>query len=495
MSQLKKGALISYVNIALNIGVGLIITPFIIKKLGDSEYGLYTLIGSFVAYLSIMDLGLNNAIVRFTAKYQANGDKKEEENFLAVSLIIYVIIGFLIAFGGGIMFLNIDNLFGETLTQLQLHKAKIMLLILIFNIAVTLPGGAFTGICTGHEKFVFPGLLNIFKYVIRASLVIVIFNYKASAIGLVIIDTVMNLLFIVVSIYYVFERIHVKIKLHHFKWNFINEILGYSIWVFVFGLVYQFQWRTGQVILGTNNSTVVVAVYGIGVMLGIYFTTYGNVINRLILPKAVQSVSKNLAPKVLTLQMIKVARITLIILFYVFGGFLLFGQDFILLWVGPVYKTSWLVSLLIMVVYLLPISQGYAHALLEAKKLLRFKSLSFLIASIIGIVTGGILSRHYGAKGMIWGIFLPLFIQQWIIMNYYYHKKLHLNLIKFFKHIIPIILFFMVIISVCFFFFRCFTISWQNLVVKGLIYSMLFIGIYFIIITKEEKQLILKRKI
>lgn len=104
MSQLKKGALISYVNIALNIGVGLIITPFIIKKLGDSEYGLYTLIGSFVAYLSIMDLGLNNAIVRFTAKYQANGDKKGEENFLAVSLIIYVIIGFLIAFGGGLCF-------------------------------------------------------------------------------------------------------------------------------------------------------------------------------------------------------------------------------------------------------------------------------------------------------------------------------------------------------------------------------------------------------
>ena len=125
MSQLKKGALLSYVNVALNIAIGLIITPFIIKKLGDSEYGLYTLIGSFVAYLSIMDLGLNNAIVRFTAKYQADGDKNGEENFLAVSLIIYVVIGFLIAFGGGIMFLNIDNLFGETLTQLQLHKGRL----------------------------------------------------------------------------------------------------------------------------------------------------------------------------------------------------------------------------------------------------------------------------------------------------------------------------------------------------------------------------------
>jgi O-antigen/teichoic acid export membrane protein len=495
VSQLKKGAILSYVKIALNIVLGLAITPFIIKKLGDSEYGLYTLIGSFVGYLTMMDLGLNNAIVRFIAKYQANGDKKGEENFLAVSFIIYAVIGILIAFGGWIMYLNIDSLFGETLTQLQLHKAKVMLLILIFNIAVTLPGGAFTGICTGYEKFVFPGLLQIFKYVVRACVVIAILNYKASAIGLVIIDTVMNLLFIGVSMYYVFKKIHVKIKLHHFEWNFIKEILGYSVWIFVFGLVYQFLWKTGQVVLGTNNSTVVVAIFGVGVMLGTYFTTYGNVINRLILPKAVQSVSKNFAPNVLTLQMIKVARITLIILFYLFGGFLLFGQDFILLWVGPVYKASWLVSLLIMIVYLLPISQGYAHAILEAKKLLRFKSLSFLMASIIGMVAGGILSNSYGVEGMIWGIFIPLFVQQWFIMSYFYHKKLQLNIMEFFKNLMPIILVFLIIISVCFFFFQGFTISWQNIVIKGLIYSTLFITIYFMIITKEEKQLILKRKI
>ena len=92
MSQLKKGAVLSYLNIVLTNVIGLVLTPFIIKSLGDAEYGLYTLIGSLVAYISILDFGLNNTIVRFVAKYKAQGDVKGEQNFLASSLLIYVMI-------------------------------------------------------------------------------------------------------------------------------------------------------------------------------------------------------------------------------------------------------------------------------------------------------------------------------------------------------------------------------------------------------------------
>ena len=156
MKQLKLAALLSYLNIAITIVVGILLTPYTIKMLGDEEYGLYSLIGAFVGYLSVLDLGLNNAIVRYTAFYRANKDKKGEENFLALSFIIYVVIGILIAVLGSILYWNVENLFGDTLTPPQLGKAKVMLLILILNIAFTLPGAAITGICTGYEAFIFP---------------------------------------------------------------------------------------------------------------------------------------------------------------------------------------------------------------------------------------------------------------------------------------------------------------------------------------------------
>ena len=98
MSQLKKGAILSYGNILLTNIIGLVITPFMIKALGDSEYGLYTLIGSLVTYFSLMDFGLNNTIIRFVAKYRAEKDKKGEENFLVSILLIYLVISLVVFF-------------------------------------------------------------------------------------------------------------------------------------------------------------------------------------------------------------------------------------------------------------------------------------------------------------------------------------------------------------------------------------------------------------
>ncbi len=493
ISNLRKAAVLSYVKLAVtNIG-GLLVTPYIIKMLGDEEYGLYTLIGAFVGYLSVLDLGLNNAIVRYVAQYRAEENQKSEENFLALSLLIYIGIGVLLVILGSVFYLNIDNLFGDTLNAAQLDKARWMLLILIINIGFTLPGGAFTGICTGYEAFIFPRWLSIFKYVLRVILIIAILNFGANALGIVVLDTLLNLGFILLTVWFVLSKLKVRIKLHQFEWIYLKEIFGYSIWIFIFGLVYQFQWRTGQVILGTHMTPVIVAVYGIGVMLGVYFTTFGNIINRLILPKAVKSVYQQASPQVLTMQMTKVARISLLLLLFIFGGFVVVGKDFIQLWVGDTYANAYYIAAGIMLVYIMPIAQGYAHSILEAKKLLRFKTLSFLIACIIGMVSGSFLSYKYGELGMIIGLLIPLFVLQWGIMNYYYYKKLALNIRWFFQKTFALIVISLLVIPLGYLFANQFEASWTNFILKSLFFTLIFGLLLFLVLNKEEKQLLFNR--
>ncbi|MFV0173166.1 oligosaccharide flippase family protein [Empedobacter falsenii] len=495
MSQLKKGALLSYINLFVTNVTGILVTPFVIKSLGDSEYGLYTLIGAFVGYLSVLDLGLNNAIVRFVALYRAEKSKKSEENFLAISFLIYGLIALLIMIGGVVFYLNTESLFGDTLTPTELEKAKIMLLILIANIAITVPGGAFTGICSGYEQFVFPRLLTLIKHIVRTIMIFVILYKGADALGIVILDSVMNLFFIVGTAFYVFKVLKVKIKLHEYKFYYVKEIFQYSFWIFLFGLVYQFQWRTGQVVLGMNTDTVTVAIYGVGVMLGIYYTTFGNVINGLLLPKAVQSIQSGMNGEQLTQQMIRVGRITLILLLYVLGAFFLTGQDFIYLWVGDTYELSWLIALLIMTVYVLPISQGFGHAVLEAKKLVRFKTLSFLVFCILGVFAGALLSYRYGALGMVSGVVISLFLLQ-NVMNFYYHKAAELNIGQFFKQTyIRIALPFLAVVAISYYINTFFEVSWLHFAVSNVIYSILFfVAVYGLYMNKEERSIVLKIK-
>ena len=86
INEIKLGAILSYVIIALNMITGIFYTPYLTRMLGQSEYGLYSLVASVISYLTILDLGFGNAIIVYTSKYIAKKDK-EKENKLHVIII------------------------------------------------------------------------------------------------------------------------------------------------------------------------------------------------------------------------------------------------------------------------------------------------------------------------------------------------------------------------------------------------------------------------
>ena len=103
MSQLKAGAVLNYVVIILNIGVGLLYTPYMLRMLGQNEYGLYSLVASVISYLTILDLGLGNAVVRYTAKFRTEGKLQEQYEMFGMFLCLYASIGFLAMLVGGVL--------------------------------------------------------------------------------------------------------------------------------------------------------------------------------------------------------------------------------------------------------------------------------------------------------------------------------------------------------------------------------------------------------
>lgn len=89
--QIKLGALISYFAIAFNIVAGLIYTPWMISKIGQSSYGLYTLATSVIS-MFVMDFGMGAAVTRFLSRYNAMGDKKAVNDFLGLIYKLYLAI-------------------------------------------------------------------------------------------------------------------------------------------------------------------------------------------------------------------------------------------------------------------------------------------------------------------------------------------------------------------------------------------------------------------
>lgn len=478
MSQLKKGAFLSYITIILTNGVGLLLTPFIISKLGDSEYGLYTLIGSLVGYISVLDLGLNNTIVRFVAKYKAKGDKEGEENFLATTMMIYATISTIIVLLGIGLYFNLESVF-KKLTPEELAKAKIMFTILIFNLAITLPGGASGAICNAYEKFVFPRALNIIKYIVRSLMVVGLLYWGGDSVAIVILDTIVNIMVIGINAYYVLRVLKIKFKLRQFEKTLVKQIFSYSVWIFIFAMVGQFQWRAGQIILGVISGTKAVAIYGIGIMLGTYYGAFSSAISGVFLPRATKMTVLEVSPTELTDMMIKIGRFSLITLLMILGGFLLFGSQFVHLWVGDTYQDSYVIAVIIMFSYTLPLVQTFASAILEAKSKFAFKAVVYISLIGSGTAFGAYLVRFFGVPGIIIGTVTGWILSQ-VIMNFYYSKVIKLEVSRFFRELLSKLLpTFIVILALGYFLNYIPGYNWFNLIIKIVIFAVLFMVLIF----------------
>lgn len=433
MSQLKKGAILSYVNIALTNLIGLTLTPFIIKSLGESEYGLYTLIGALVAYFSLMDLGLNNTIVRFIAKYRTENDIITERKFLGSVFIIYFFISLAVVLLGIFFYFNLESFFKSSLDKVELEKAKIMFAILIFNIAITLPGGAFTAICNAYEQFVFPRVVTILKYILRAILIYGVLVYDGKAISIVVVDTILNVSLILVVLVFVFTKIKIQITFKGIEMALFKKIFKYSLWIFLMAIIGQFFWNTGQIVLGFKTNTTLIAIYGLGITLGGYYGGFAGAINTVFLPKATQMVLLKTNKELLE-EMIKISRLLLVILSYILFAFILFGKEFVNLWVGNEYADSWFVATVIMIVYTIPLLQNFAHSIIEAKNKVFYKVVIYFVFISLGVFIGYLLIDNYGVKGMALGIALGWLFAQ-VLLNVFFHKTLRLNMIQFFKKV------------------------------------------------------------
>ena len=91
-NQLKAGAILSYLSLGVGNVISILYTPIMLRLLGQSEYGLYNLSNSIIGYLGVLDFGIGNAVIRYTAKYKALEDKDGESNLYGMFIVIYSIL-------------------------------------------------------------------------------------------------------------------------------------------------------------------------------------------------------------------------------------------------------------------------------------------------------------------------------------------------------------------------------------------------------------------
>ena len=435
-NQRKIGALLSYAVIILNMLVGLVYTPFLIRKLGQAEYGLYSIVYSVMNYLTVMDMGFGNAIIIYTARYINQNDKEKQDKLHGMFFVIYCIIGVVAAIAGFALYLNVNLLFGNSMTPMEISEAKTMMLILTFNLAITFPLSIFGNIITAHEKFVVSKCIKILQILLQPMMMIPLLYMGYKAIAMVVILTVTNIICLLLNTIVCIKKLDVKLKFNGFDFVLLKEICKYSIFIFLNQIIDKVNWSLDQFILGSIAGTVATAIYSVAGQLNNMYMNFSTAISGVMLPKVTKMEDSKASNKDFTEIFIKTGRVQYILMALIITGFVLFGQAFINWWAGAGYESAYLIACILMIPITIPLIQNIGLSILQAKNLYKYRTIIFLGISILNVAISIPLAKMYSGIGAAIGTSISLILGQGIILNIYYHKKVGINMIEFWKNIL-----------------------------------------------------------
>lgn len=493
-NQRKFGAMLSYISIIVSTIISLLYTPFLINNLGQSEYGLYSLINSVIGYLTILDLGFGNAIVVYTAKYRAQQKYDEEKKLHGMFLIVFTIIGIIVGLIGLVLYFNVDKLFGSTMSSIELYKAKIMMLILTFNLIVSFIFSIYSSILNAYEKFVYQKLISILNTILKPLIMIPLLFMGYKSITMVIVITILNILVLLSNYFYCRKKLNIKIKYNGFDKILFKTILNYSIWIFLGVIVDKINWSVDQFVLGAVSGTIAVSIYSVATQINVLFMNLSTAVSGVLLPKMSKLVAKNVNNEELTNEFIKVGRIQYLLIFLMASGITLFGKEFFITWVGKEYATSYYIALILVLPLCIPLIQNLGISIMQAKNMHKFRSILYACIAIVNVIISVPLAKLYGGIGSAIGTALSLLIGNGLIINVYYYKKVKINVVRFWKeiikmtilNIIPIILILIIMHFVK-------LTGYVYLIAFGSIYTIIYcINCYLVTMNRYEKDIVNK---
>lgn len=495
--QLKIGVILSYVSMALNMLVELLYTPVMIHLLGQSEYGLYTLVGSVVSYLSLFSLGFTGAYIRFYSRYKNQNNKKSEFRLNGMFLTLFLILSACAVICGFILLQFPEKIFGKKLASDELNLAQTLMMILIVNIALSFPDSLMNSIISAHEQFFVQRIISIIGTVINPFIALPLLLLGYGSVAVVSVTTFITVVKFFINIWYCITKLKIKFYFDKFDFALFKEMGFYSFFIFLNMIIDQINWNVDKLILGHVGGTNSVAVYGVASTINSTVMTFSTAISSVFAPRVHQmylsdQVNSN---KTLTDLMIKVGRIQFIVLGVVMTGFVIFGKFFITdIYAGKEYDISYYVALFLILPLMIPLCQNLGIEIQRAMNKHQFRSVIYIIMALVNVCISIPLASKFGAIGTAMGTCISLIVSNGLIMNIYYHKALKLNMFYFWKNILKIVP--SLVIPVCFGFFVISSVTFND-IVQYLLYIILYTVIYAACVYKfgmnsYEKDLLFK---
>ena len=443
-SEIKWGSILSYMQMALSIAIGVAYTPLMIRLLGQSEYGLYSTVTSTISMLSILSLGFNASYVRFFSRYKKNNDNNSIYGLNSLFLWIFIIIGVIAFICGLFLTTHVELIFKDGLSPQEYEIARILLLLLTVNLTISFPASVFSTIISANEKFILLKSMGMIRTVLSPLVNLPLLLMGFRSVALVTVSLVFSLLTDAIYIYYVLVKLRCRFKLKNVEKEVFGSLFTYTLFIAINAVVDQINNNVDRVLLGRFSGTITVAIYADGANLYTYYMQFSLAISGVFTPRIHSMYNSDYVEtkrdEEISRLFIRVGRLQYLVLMLLASGLVFFGKEFIWFWVGDGYDRSYYVAMLLILPATVPLIQNLGIEIQRAANKHQFRSIIYLGMALCNLAITIYLCPKYGAVGAAVGTAVALILANGIIMNVYYYIKLGINIPLFWKNIFRITL-------------------------------------------------------
>lgn len=450
MQQSRRTAIvISYVSLIASSILFLLINPQIIKMIGQSEHGLYTIVNSTIAYFTIFDFGMGNAIIRYSTKLRVQNEKDKEWQLYGTFLLIYIGIGILTLIGGIILSLNADVMYKSSLTADQSSRIIILMLIATFNVAVHFPLSLFKSVINAYERYTFLKTLDLIYKVLNPLMMLGVLFLNQNVLWLILVTAIFSTVLCIVRFVYCIRELKINISFRLIEKKLLKEIVIYSAFIFIAMIADKLFWSTDVIILGIMcDSTSNVSIYSYGFTFVSMFISFTSVISQMYLPRFTRLTMQEKSEMTVSNEFIRISRLQFFFSAYIYIGFILVGRQLIEVLVGVNYTNSYFVALCIMTGLLLGLSQNVGIVVLQARNMHKFRSIVQFGVAVANILLTIVLITRLDEIGAAVATMTTKIGGVFIIMSIYYMKRAKLDVIKLWRSLSKSILFYIIIVFI-----------------------------------------------
>ncbi len=402
----RQAVINGYVSLAkglLTVVVMIALTPFLVTHLGPTDFGTWSLLGLFITYIQLVDLGTSGAVAKYIGELSPQ-TQASQINTLFTSFMILIGI---FACGAIAIALLLHDRIEKGLGAIGLFgpEARLFLVALTALYSVGLISNGLAYVLLGLHRFDVANYVAVSVLLAQSVGTVVVLKAGLGLQGLVILVVATSALSI--AAYFTAAKLllhQLRFDWTDFAFSALRKILGLGIQLQAYALVGVFYFYAGKAVVSLKFPLAAVAAFEVALRIPVLLRHGILFVLGPLMPAISHLGTHGSALQVKTI-MIKALRYSVILGIPAFVAVAAVAGPIIRLWVGPGFSASILPLRILSLALGLSLFPDLVWFFLVGLGRQRLAIIFSIGEVLFGIAVSYLLAGWWGLPGVAWGIF------------------------------------------------------------------------------------------